>query len=64
MPPVLTVCPMSGGLVPTGIEVDELAALPPENDLEWCPDCGERHVWDASEAVFAMAPPAWERVTP
>jgi hypothetical protein len=60
MPPVLTVCPKSGGLVPTGVDADELAALPPQNYLELCPDCGDTHEWDQSDAVFAVGPSRWE----
>ena len=53
MSPVLTVCPVSGNLVPTGVDADSLDEIAPENVLLDCPDCGGDHVWTAVDAVLA-----------
>ena len=54
MPPVLTTCPTTGLLVPTGIVVDdadELDVVGHAHVLEVCPNCGGNHVWTSADAV-------------
>ena len=50
--PTLIRCPATGGLVPTGVYVTELAHLDPVHVLPFCPDCGADHVWGPSDATF------------
>ncbi len=54
MAPVLISCPITGRLVPTGIEAES------EDDLDTaghvllaCPDCGGDHPWDSTDAALA-----------
>ena len=59
-PLILTACPASGALVPTGVDVEMFGDLAPDNTLLACPDCGEDHDWTPSEAVLvpsAVLPP-------
>ena len=58
MPAVLTTCPTSGDLIPTGIVVDdadEIHALDEDSLLVACPNCGRDHWWTPQEAVVAPA---------
>lgn len=56
MPPVLTNCPVTGGLIPTGIDVDSLNELKPQMRVDDCPDCGGDHDWTPEDATYAAEP--------
>jgi len=54
MPHVLTPCPVTGDLVPTGVQVTTLEDVEPEgNLLIACPECGRDHDWKREDAVLA-----------
>jgi hypothetical protein len=56
MPPVLISCPVTGDLVPTGVEADDaegIEHLPDDNLLIACPECGRDHEWKPQDAVVA-----------
>ena len=40
MAQILTECPVSGGLVPTSVDAENLDDLPLDNVLVGCPACG------------------------
>ena len=52
MPLVLTQCPESRNLVPTGVDVFSRNDLAPTNTLVACPDCGDDHDWEPEDAVL------------
>ena len=55
MAPVLISCPISGRLVPTGIEAESEDELDMEGHvLLACPDCGADHRWSRMDAVLAV----------
>jgi len=54
MAPVLIACPVTGGLVPTGIEAEAEQELLEAHVLLACPDCGEDHQWRPADAVIAV----------
>ena len=54
MPQVLIPCPVTGDLVPTGVQVTTLEDVEPEgNLLIACPECGRDHEWTRKDAVLA-----------
>ena len=50
---VLTTCPNTGELVPTGRVVSSFDELAAENFLPMCPSCGADHSWSRASATFA-----------
>jgi hypothetical protein len=48
---ILIECPVSGRLVPTGVNVSHFDELAADNVLLSCPGCGESHVWRPRDAV-------------
>jgi hypothetical protein len=50
---VLTVCPETAELVPTGFVALTLDELEPVNSLVNCPACGDDHEWVPLDAVLA-----------
>lgn len=52
MAQILTECPVSGGLVPTSVDAENLDDLPLDNVLVACPDCGSDHAWTPADAVM------------
>lgn len=61
MPPVLIACPVTGELVPTGVDVHSLDELEVDHLLIACPECSQDHEWGPTEAVL---PPAYETSVP
>ena len=57
MAPVLISCPITGRLVPTGIEAEVEAELDTQGHvLLGCPDCGGDQPWDLTDAAIAATP--------
>ena len=54
MPAVLTTCPFTEDLVPTGLSVDSLDELPSINHLQRCPSCSGEHDWTPTDAALAI----------
>jgi hypothetical protein len=50
---VLTTCPHTDDLVPTGFVASSLDELEPLNHLIDCPACGDDHEWTPTDAVLA-----------
>lgn len=57
MPMVLTECPKSGTLVPTGIEVERREQLAFANVLWECPACSDEHPWTPDDTIFVGGEP-------
>ena len=56
MAPVLISCPITGRLVPTGVEAEGEDELDTNGHvLLACPDCGGDHQWGLVDAAFAVA---------
>ncbi len=51
--PVLTSCPVTGALIPTGVFAERVDDLPDDNLLRDCPECGADHFWDSDEVTLA-----------
>ena len=51
--PVMVRCPITGGLVPTGVFAASLDGLQPTNLLLACPECDGDHQWKPEEAILA-----------
>jgi hypothetical protein len=54
MAPVLMTCPVTGGLVPTGVGAEPDQELLGTRVLLACPDCGDDHWWDPVDAEIAL----------
>ena len=53
MPQVLIPCPVTGDLVPTGVQVTTPEDVEPEgNLLIACPECGRDHEWKREDAAL------------
>lgn len=54
MPPVLISCPITGDLVPTGVNATNLEELGDDKLLLIArPECGRDHDWTRADAVLA-----------
>lgn len=52
MPRILTTCPTSGGLVPTGHRTPSIVLTEMEGPRSFrCPSCQQVHSWTADQAV-------------
>ncbi len=47
---VLTACPVEGDVIPTGLDVSDMADLEPSYLLVLCPACGADHAWTPEAA--------------
>lgn len=61
MPPVLIACPVTGDVVPTGVDVHSRDELEDDHLLIACPECGQDHEWGKTEAILS---PAYETSVP
>jgi len=54
MPALMVTCPITGELIPTGIEieVEDLRVLPRIAAPVYCPACGEKHFWTRDDAML------------
>jgi hypothetical protein len=54
MPALMVTCPVTGKIVPTGIEIEaeDLRALPRIAAPVYCAACGEKHFWTRDDAML------------
>jgi hypothetical protein len=54
MAALMVTCPITGRVVPTGIEIEAevLRLLPRVAAPVYCPACGEKHFWTRDDAML------------